>query len=161
LTGIGAYPILPTLKTIIGPWGSASLCLRGPLAIAAHISRLFRGTLLMSMTFGLDRFLKDVRYRRDRFRQFLGVSFVILVSLAGRPYELLFPLGAVFVFLGIAARLWASGPCHRRSLCLCEASPLCGKHNPGLRVLSCIRPVVELPIIHSDRVDILSPRYPA
>jgi protein-S-isoprenylcysteine O-methyltransferase Ste14 len=63
----------------------------------------------MSMTLGLDRFLTDVRYRRDRFRQFIGVSFVIFVSLAGRPNELLLSVGAVFVFLGIAARLWASG----------------------------------------------------
>jgi len=66
-------------------------------------------TRSMSITFGLDRFLKDIRYRRDRFRQFMGVSFVILVSLAGRPHEFLFLIGSVFVFLGIAARLWSSG----------------------------------------------------
>jgi protein-S-isoprenylcysteine O-methyltransferase Ste14 len=63
----------------------------------------------MSITFGLDRFLSDIRYRRDRFRQFMGVSFVILVSVAGRPHEVLFLIGSVVVCLGIAARLWASG----------------------------------------------------
>jgi protein-S-isoprenylcysteine O-methyltransferase Ste14 len=63
----------------------------------------------MSTAFGLERFLRDIRYRRDRFRQFIGVSFVILVSLAGRPNETLFIIGAVCAILGIAARLWASG----------------------------------------------------
>ena len=63
----------------------------------------------MSIVVGLERFLRDIRYRRDRFRQFIGVSFVILVSLAGRPHKTLFIIGAVCAILGIAARLWASG----------------------------------------------------
>jgi protein-S-isoprenylcysteine O-methyltransferase Ste14 len=63
----------------------------------------------MPLRFGLQRFLNDVRYRRDRFRQFIGVSFVILVSLAGKPKEPLFFFGVAVVILGITARMWASG----------------------------------------------------
>lgn len=63
----------------------------------------------MSTAFGLEQFLKDLRYRRDHFRQFIGVSFVILVSLAGRPNKPLFVIGVVLAILGIAARLWSSG----------------------------------------------------
>jgi protein-S-isoprenylcysteine O-methyltransferase Ste14 len=63
----------------------------------------------MPLSWGLEKLLHDLRYRRDHFRQFIGVSFVIFVSLAGRPNDLLFLLGAPFVLLGIAVRLWASG----------------------------------------------------
>jgi protein-S-isoprenylcysteine O-methyltransferase Ste14 len=63
----------------------------------------------MAIAFGLEKFLNDMRYRRDRFRQFIGVSFVILVSLAGRPKGTLFIIGAICVIMGISARLWASG----------------------------------------------------
>jgi len=63
----------------------------------------------MAIAFGLQRFLHDIRYHRERFRQFIGISFVILVSVVGKPNEMLFFTGLAFVFLGIAARLWASG----------------------------------------------------
>ncbi|MBW1715623.1 MAG: isoprenylcysteine carboxylmethyltransferase family protein [Deltaproteobacteria bacterium] len=63
----------------------------------------------MAIAFGLQRFFQDIRYHRERFRQFIGISFVILVSVAGEPKELLFFPGGVLVFLGIAVRLWASG----------------------------------------------------
>lgn len=63
----------------------------------------------MAIAFGLQRFLHDIRYKRQRFRQFIGIAFIILVSAAGRPKGLLFVPGAVLVILGIAARLWASG----------------------------------------------------
>ena len=63
----------------------------------------------MAMAFGLQQFLHDIRYRRERFRQFIGISFVILVSAAGEPKGPLFIFGGVLVFLGIAVRLWASG----------------------------------------------------
>jgi protein-S-isoprenylcysteine O-methyltransferase Ste14 len=53
--------------------------------------------------------LKDIRTRRDHFRQFVGISFVIFVSVAGRPHHLLFFVGTIFVLLGIATRLWSSG----------------------------------------------------
>lgn len=63
----------------------------------------------MAIALGLQRFLHDIRYRRDRFRQFIGVSFVILVSAAGQPKEILFFPGVALIILGIAVRLWASG----------------------------------------------------
>jgi hypothetical protein len=63
----------------------------------------------MAMTFGLHRFLGDIRYHRERFRQFLGISYIILVSLVGQPNRALFLTGTVFVGCGIAVRLWASG----------------------------------------------------
>jgi len=63
----------------------------------------------MAIAFGLQRFLHDIRFHRERFRQFSGISFVILVSVVGEPKELLFFPGGVLVFLGIAVRLWASG----------------------------------------------------
>jgi protein-S-isoprenylcysteine O-methyltransferase Ste14 len=63
----------------------------------------------MAIAFGLQRFLHDIRFHRERFRQFSGISFVILVSVAGEPKELLFFAGGVLVLLGIAVRLWSSG----------------------------------------------------
>jgi protein-S-isoprenylcysteine O-methyltransferase Ste14 len=63
----------------------------------------------MAIAFGLGRFLHDIRYHRERFRQFLGIAFVILVSTGGEPKKTLFLTGGALVILGIAARLWASG----------------------------------------------------
>jgi hypothetical protein len=63
----------------------------------------------MEKTFGLQRLLHNIRYRRDRFRQFIGISFTILVSAAGKPKPILFTVGAVLVLMGIAIRMWASG----------------------------------------------------
>lgn len=63
----------------------------------------------MAIAFGLQRFLHDIRYHRERFRQFLGIAFVILVSTAGEPKKMLFATGGGLVVLGIAVRLWASG----------------------------------------------------
>jgi hypothetical protein len=63
----------------------------------------------MTIAFGLERFLNDIRYHRDRYRQFIGISFVILVSVTGKPKELMFFPGVAFIFLGIGMRLWSSG----------------------------------------------------
>jgi len=63
----------------------------------------------MAIAFGLERFLHDIRYHRERFRQFLGIAFVVLVSAAGEPKEPFFVAGVALVILGIAMRLWASG----------------------------------------------------
>ena len=61
------------------------------------------------MDLGLQKFLKDIRYHRERFRQFIGISFVMLVSIAGKPFKILLFVGLLLVILGIAIRLWASG----------------------------------------------------
>ena len=63
----------------------------------------------MPMSFGLQKFFYDIRYHRERFRQFIGICLVILFSVAGKPEKLLFPAGFVLVILGVAARMWASG----------------------------------------------------
>ena len=63
----------------------------------------------MAMVFGLQRFFTDIRYSRERYRQFLGIAFIVLVSLVGQPQMLLYSIGASLVFVGIAIRLWASG----------------------------------------------------
>jgi len=63
----------------------------------------------MAMTFGLQRFLHDIRHRRERFRQFIGIAFVILMSASGKPTDVSFIAGVSLVVMGISARLWASG----------------------------------------------------
>ena len=63
----------------------------------------------MAIIFGVQRFFNDIRYHRERYRQFIGISFVILISVVGEPKKLLFFTGLAFVFLGIAVRLWSSG----------------------------------------------------
>lgn len=63
----------------------------------------------MAMVFGLQRFLGDIRDHRERFRQFLGIAFIILVSVAGSPEQTVYLVGAALVIVGSAIRLWASG----------------------------------------------------
>jgi hypothetical protein len=58
---------------------------------------------------GLARLLHDLRYRRDRHRQLLGILIVIVLTILGRPIDQLLPVGALLVVAGIAVRLWASG----------------------------------------------------
>jgi protein-S-isoprenylcysteine O-methyltransferase Ste14 len=63
----------------------------------------------MPMAFGLRRFFADIRDHRERFRQFLGIAFIILVSIAGNPGPAPYLAGAALVIVGSAIRLWASG----------------------------------------------------
>lgn len=58
---------------------------------------------------GLRKFLHDIRYQRRRFRQFVGIAFLILLTAAGAPKPAWFWPGVAFAVLGIAVRLWASG----------------------------------------------------
>lgn len=59
---------------------------------------------------GLARFLHDLKYRRHRFRQFVGIAFLILLTVVGQPWgPLSFYVGAAIAMLGIVVRLWASG----------------------------------------------------
>ena len=64
---------------------------------------------------GLQKLAYDLQHRRYRFRQFVGIGFLFVLTLLGRPGELggagrtMFLLGAAFVVLGILVRLWASG----------------------------------------------------
>ena len=61
------------------------------------------------MKFGFQKFLKDIRHRREGYRQFTGISFVMLVSIVAQAEKALVVIGLPLVLLGIAIRLWASG----------------------------------------------------
>lgn len=58
---------------------------------------------------GLRRFVHDLKYNRHRSRQFVGISFLILLTIVGAPIPDLYYWGLVLAVLGIAVRLWASG----------------------------------------------------
>lgn len=58
---------------------------------------------------GLKRFARDIVKRRHRFRQFIGIAFLILLVIVGQPRIDWYPIGFVLSVLGIAVRLWASG----------------------------------------------------
>ena len=58
---------------------------------------------------GVGKLLYDLKYRRDRFRQFVGVALVFLLTIVGRPLPGWFAVGAVLACLGMGVRLWASG----------------------------------------------------
>jgi len=64
---------------------------------------------------GFSKLAHDLVHRRYRFRQFVGVGFLFVLTFLGHPGELgnagsiMFVVGALFVLLGILVRLWASG----------------------------------------------------
>ncbi len=58
---------------------------------------------------GLQKFIKDIQHNRRRFRQFIGIMFLILLTIVGQPIAAWFVPGVVIAGLGIAVRLWASG----------------------------------------------------
>jgi protein-S-isoprenylcysteine O-methyltransferase Ste14 len=58
---------------------------------------------------GLRALLFDLRHRRRRFRQAVGVVFVVLLTWLGEPRPLLLALGAAVALLGMVVRMWASG----------------------------------------------------
>ena len=58
---------------------------------------------------GLKKLLHDLQHRRDRYRQFIGISFLLLVTAAGSPHALAYWPGLLVALAGVAVRLWASG----------------------------------------------------
>jgi protein-S-isoprenylcysteine O-methyltransferase Ste14 len=58
---------------------------------------------------GLRALLFDLRHRRRRFRQAVGVVFVLVLTYFGQPTPLLLAVGAAVALLGMAVRMWASG----------------------------------------------------
>ena len=58
---------------------------------------------------GLLKLLHDLRHRRRRFRQLVGVAFVVWMTLVGAPSIPLWWLGTALATLGMLVRLWASG----------------------------------------------------
>ena len=63
----------------------------------------------MIKSLGAKKLIHDIRYRRDRYRQFIGISFLLLVTAAGDPVNYLYWPGLFIAVAGIAIRLWASG----------------------------------------------------
>jgi protein-S-isoprenylcysteine O-methyltransferase Ste14 len=63
----------------------------------------------LSERIGLKRFIHDIHHNRHRSRQFVGIAFVILLTIVGQPIADLYYWGVVAAVLGIAVRLWASG----------------------------------------------------
>ena len=58
---------------------------------------------------GLKTFLKDVRDKRYRFRQFMNVFFFILILIVAQPAAWTLAVGGCFAVVGLLVRLWASG----------------------------------------------------
>jgi protein-S-isoprenylcysteine O-methyltransferase Ste14 len=58
---------------------------------------------------GLAKLLHDLQHRRRRYRQLVGVLFVVWMTLVGRPTEALWWTGLALATLGMLVRLWASG----------------------------------------------------
>lgn len=58
---------------------------------------------------GFQRLLHDALHRRHRQRQAVGALFAFLVAFTSTPTTLWLQVGAAFLVLGIAVRMWASG----------------------------------------------------
>ena len=58
---------------------------------------------------GISRLLHDLRHRRERFRQALGIAFVVVVAAVASTTETLVLAGLPLVVVGVLIRLWASG----------------------------------------------------
>jgi len=58
---------------------------------------------------GLARLYHDLRHRRERFRQFLGVALAIAIAFAGSPTRALLLSGVLPFVAGVLIRMWASG----------------------------------------------------
>ncbi len=58
---------------------------------------------------GLRKLLYELRYKRRRYRQFVGIVLVFLLTLLGRPEPALFWIGALLASFGMGVRMWASG----------------------------------------------------
>ena len=81
----------------------------------------------MAKDLGVKRFMHDIKHRRDRYRQFIGISFIFLVTAAGSPTAGLFWFGVIIVLLGSAVRLWASGHIKKNKV-LATDGPYACKH---------------------------------
>jgi len=64
---------------------------------------------------GFDKLLHDLKHRRYRFRQVVGITFIFVITFAGQPAawgaaaKSIFWSGVGFAVLGMLVRLWASG----------------------------------------------------
>ncbi|HEX9812945.1 MAG TPA: isoprenylcysteine carboxylmethyltransferase family protein [Burkholderiales bacterium] len=58
---------------------------------------------------GLKRLVYDLRHNRYRSRQFVGIVFLIVLTVVGAPIAEFYYWGVLAAVLGILVRLWASG----------------------------------------------------
>jgi len=64
---------------------------------------------------GLGKLIHDLKHRRYRFRQVVGITFIFVITFAGQPsrwgaaVQAIFWTGVGFAVLGMLVRLWASG----------------------------------------------------
>jgi protein-S-isoprenylcysteine O-methyltransferase Ste14 len=60
---------------------------------------------------GAGRFFHDLVYKRYRFRQFVTIAFIVLLTIVGEPARMpaWFLPGAVLVIIGEIIRFWAAG----------------------------------------------------
>ena len=64
---------------------------------------------------GLQKLAYDIVHRRYRFRQFIGIAFLFVLTFMGDPGKLgdlgkvLYYLGVAIAIPGMLIRLWASG----------------------------------------------------
>ena len=58
---------------------------------------------------GFKRFVDDIKRGRHRYRQFVGIMFLALLTIVGAPIPALYWPGVLLTVPGIVVRLWASG----------------------------------------------------
>jgi protein-S-isoprenylcysteine O-methyltransferase Ste14 len=58
---------------------------------------------------GLEKLVHDLKHRRYRFRQFVGILFLFVLTAVGAPIAAWFWAGLAAAALGMIVRLWASG----------------------------------------------------
>lgn len=63
----------------------------------------------MTSSTNTNSFFESFMNHRYRYRQFVGLSYVVLVSVLGEPEQTLFAVGTVLIVLGELVRGWASG----------------------------------------------------
>jgi protein-S-isoprenylcysteine O-methyltransferase Ste14 len=60
-------------------------------------------------TFGLGSLASNLKRKRERYRQILGIALLLVLTLLGAPLQMLWVWGSALVVLGELVRLWASG----------------------------------------------------
>lgn len=58
---------------------------------------------------GVRKFIRNIRKKRHRYRQFVGIMFLIALTIVGLPRPQWFGIGVALALVGIVIRLWASG----------------------------------------------------
>jgi protein-S-isoprenylcysteine O-methyltransferase Ste14 len=58
---------------------------------------------------GFRRLLHDLKHRRRKHRQAVGVLLLVVLTILGEPSHPLWGIGTALAILGLGIRLWASG----------------------------------------------------